>query len=717
MEEGQSSRAERPRHTLPAIPKRVELSLVLLIILVATVFRLWQLDKVPPGLTHDEADTGYFVAAVYRGSPSPIEAPYGYANEPFTMYSGALFMRLLGPNYIALRVHSVFWGMVLLVFAYLWARRAFGVAVALVGAGVIATSYWALSNSRFALNSEPAAALFAGAVLFLWVALYDGEGQTARSDDLSRSVMKTEVTATNTVSRTKKRERWWAWVFFALCLAGSLHAYEAARSAAMAIVAFFVFLALFDLQTFRRHGLWFAGAMVLVALLAAPHLLNPDAWQRSSTLSGPLEAARDGDLGPLLTNVTSALGTFNISGDSFVTYNLPGRPIFGPVLSLFFFVGIGWCLWRWREPACALLLLWAAAGVVPSLVIGEWTSTLHSKGAEAAILLLPAVGVVALGTLVNQRFGRHWTRLFIVGGLVWLLVVAIFTWRDYFLRWGQAPETRAAYFHNLAAITEYVDRLPLDSVVALSSPFPDIPLDPFIADMRIERDDLTLGWFDARRALLLNPAERSIMLLPPNAPLAPEFSGWLPSADAERVTVHAEDIDPYFDVLALEPDETWGEITSRLPGRLVESASGLTSPVDFGGAVELVGYELKMPLAASGEPVILITAWRVVDPEALGPADPRRYGRRAAIFAHVLDESGSIVGQDDRLDVPAWNWQPGDRFIQLHRIVPGSALAPGQYQLALGLYTWPDLARLPVLVGGEPVGDHILLQPVEVRAP
>jgi 4-amino-4-deoxy-L-arabinose transferase-like glycosyltransferase len=690
---------------------------VLLIILIAAVFRLWQLDEIPPGLTHDEADTGYFVAAVYRGSPSPIEAPYGYANEPFTMYSGALFMRLLGPNYIALRVHSVFWGLALLVFAYLWARRAFGVAVGLVGAAIIATSYWALSNSRFALNSEPAAALFAGAVLFLWVALYNGDRQTALSDDVESATQATQVATKKAASGSEKHERWWAWVFFALCLAGSLYAYEAARAAAMAIAAFIVFLALFDRQTFRRRGLWFAGALVLAALLAAPHLLNPDAWQRSSTLSAPLEAARDGDLGPLLTNVRSALATFNISGDSFVTYNLPGRPIFGPVLSLLFIVGIGWCLWHWREPACALLLLWVAAGVLPSLVIGEWTSTLHSKGAEAAILLLPAIGIVALGTLVNQRYDQRWTRLFIVGGLAWLTVVAIFTWRDYFQRWGQAPETRAAYFHNLTAITEFVDQLPPDSVVALSSPFPDIPLDPFIADMRIERDDLTLGWFDARRALLLQSAGRSIVLLPSSTPLASEFSGWLSSADAERVTVHSEDVDPYFDVLALNPNETWEEIASRLPGVPAESGSGPTSSVDFGGAVEMVGYELTMPSVPTDEPVILITAWRVVDPEALGPVDPRRYGRRAAIFAHVLDESGSIVGQDDRLDVPAWNWQPGDRFIQLHRIVPDSELTPGQYQLALGLYTWPDLARLPVLAGGEPVGDHILLPPVEVKAP
>ena len=78
------------------------------ILLAAAFLRLYRLDSIPPGLTHDEADTGYFVAAVYRGTPSQVETPYGYAYEPFTKYSGALFMALFGPTGLALRFHSVF---------------------------------------------------------------------------------------------------------------------------------------------------------------------------------------------------------------------------------------------------------------------------------------------------------------------------------------------------------------------------------------------------------------------------------------------------------------------------------------------------------------------------------------------------------------------------------------------------------------------------------
>ncbi|RMF28561.1 MAG: hypothetical protein D6759_15525, partial [Chloroflexi bacterium] len=137
----------------------------------------------------------------------------------------------------------------------------------------------------------------------------------------------------------------------------------------------------------------------------------------------------------------------------------------------------------------------------------------------------------------------------------------------------------------------------------------------------------------------------------------------------------------------------------------------------FGGAVALVGYALESPTVAPGGTVSLITAWQVLDPEALGPLPPQRYGRAAAIFVHLLDPTGRVVGQEDRLDVPAWNWQPGDRFLQVHRFSLKPDLPAGRYALEVGLYTRPDLTRLLILTDQGPAGDRVFLQPVEVTVP
>ncbi|MBN1978762.1 MAG: glycosyltransferase family 39 protein [Anaerolineae bacterium] len=671
---------------ISSLKPQVTNGLLVIILLVAAFLRLYRLDEIPPGVTHDEADTGYFVEVVYRtGRPSQIETPYGYAYKPFTQVSAAPFMTLFGANDLALRFHAAFWGMVLLVFTYLWARRAFGGAAGLGGAAVMAVTFWTVFDSRFALNSPPSPALFSGAVYFLWLAMEDGGG----------------------------KRRWWAWTLFALMLTGSFYAYEAAGAAAMAFALFFVYLFFADRARFRRHGAWLAGSLIVAGLLVAPHVLDPSSWGRTNTLSDPIREAARGNFWPLLNNVVSTLGTFSFSGDSFVTYNLPHRPIFDPVVSVFFYGGILLCLWRWRRPAYAFVLMWMVLGILPSLLLGEWTSTLHSKAAETPILVLPALCAVEVGRFVARRFGPRWRRVFAAACLVWLAVVAALTGYDYFVRWGQSPEVRAAYFHNLVSIADYLEDGDYSGDVALSSPFPDVPLDPFIADMRLHRDDVRVRWFDARWALVFPGVERGLFVLPPNTPLDPYFAERLDLQLVERVELHPEDVDPTFDVFAWRPQSAFAHALPETAQVVSVGGEARGLPVSFGGGVELVAYDLLTPEAAPGGTITLVTFWRIRDPGALEPVEPRHYGRAAALFVHALDAEGEIVGQDDRLDAPAWDWRAGDAFAQIHRVRLDDGVPPGPYDLAVGIYNRHAETRLPV-VGGTVVDDRVFLGPVRV---
>ena len=667
---------------------------LLVILALAAFLRLYRLDAIPPGLTHDEADTGYFVASVYRGARSSVDVPYGYAYKPFTQYSGALFMALFGPTDLALRLHSAFFGTLLVFVTYLWGLEAFDARVGLGSAALTAVSFWTVCDSRFALNSAPAPALFTTAAYFLWRALnYDEEGGL-----------------------------WWALGLFALSLGASFHVYEATLAAAASLILLLLYLALVDVSRFRRHGAWFAGALAIAVLLAAPHLLAPSSWGRTTTLSDPLRAAGSGNLAPLVKNVISALGTFSYRGDSLVTYNLPGRPIFDPVTSLFFYAGLLLCLWRWRKPAYAFTLMWFVAGIVPSLIIGEWTSTLHSKAAETAIMALPALGAVEAGRLLARRFGEHWSRLFAVGCVLWLVVIAGMTGYDYFVRWGQAPATRAAYFSNLAAITDYLNSTDFSGVVTLSSPFPDLPHDPFIARLRLQRQDLSLRWFDARGALVFPDVARSMFILPPNTPLAAAFADRLDLELLERVRLHPDDVDPYFDVFEWHPSSALSDLLASTSGTASAGGRSLELPVNLGHAVDFLGYELQEKKAAPGGTVVLTTFWRVRDPtrapsgDPLGPLPDDAYGDKATIFAHVSDGAGTVVAQEDRLDAPAWNWHVGDVIAQVHRVELSPELQPGVYRLHAGIYNNhdEDLARLPVLVDGVPIDHRLLLAELEV---
>jgi 4-amino-4-deoxy-L-arabinose transferase-like glycosyltransferase len=678
-----------PGSPLPNPKATCRLIALFLILAVAAFFRLYRLDEIPPGVTHDEADTGYFVASVYRGTVAPVDIPYGYAYQPFTKYSGALFMALFGTTDLALRLHSAFFGVVLVFVTYLWVRELFGELAGLGSAGLIAVSFWAVSSSRFALNPAPAPALFGGAVAFLWCALRDRQ----------------------------RRRRRWSWSLFALLLAGSLYAYETAIAAAISLVLLFAYLASVHRVCFRRHAVWFGGALIAAGLLAAPHLLDPASWARTSAQSGPLQAVCQGSFKPILSSAISALGTFSFRGDSLVTYNLPGRPVFDPITSLFFYGGIALCVWRWREPGYAFVLMWMAAGMVPSLITGEWGSTLHSGGAKVPILVLPVLCAVWVGRYVARHLGSRWANVFAVSCIIWLVVTAAATGYDYFVRWGQSPKTRAAYFHNLTKIMDYLNQTPYNGVVALSSPFPDLPLDPFIAELRLDRQDLSLRWFDARRALVLPETEQSLFILPPNTPMADYFTRRLNLQLVKRVDLKRDDVDPTFDVLNWNPLETRSRFLAPLAFDVNVGDQVLDLPVNVGNAVELLAYDLPTASVAPGEAVSLVTFWRVLDPQALGPVPSDAYGHSATIFVHALDTTDAIVGQEDRLDAPAWNWHSGDVFVQVHRFQMESHTSPGLYRLELGIYTDQDLVRLPIVVDGVSLDDHVLLQPVEMVNP
>jgi hypothetical protein len=202
--------------------------------------------------------------------------------------------------------------------------------------------------------------------------------------------------------------------------------------------------------------------------------------------------------------------------------------------------------------------------------------------------------------------------------------------------------------------------------------------------------------------------------VPPNTPLDPYFAEGLDLRSIKRVHLRPDDVDPYFDVFEWNPTVALSHFSTPSVETVTAGGESLSLPVNLGGAVELLAYELATPTVAPGGTVTLVTTWRILDPDALGPVPVHTYGRAAVLFVHALDATDGVVGQEDRLDAPAWNWHSGDVFVQLHRFQMDANAPPGRYRLEVGIYTREDLTRLPVLVDGVAVDDHILLQPLKV---
>jgi hypothetical protein len=127
---------------------------------------------------------------------------------------------------------------------------------------------------------------------------------------------------------------------------------------------------------------------------------------------------------------------------------------------------------------------------------------------------------------------------------------------------------------------------------------------------------------------------------------------------------------------------------------------------NFGGHIELLGYDLPSVEVAAGQVLPLTLYWHATAPV------PHNY----QVFAHLSNPATTVWGQSDKLnpgDFPSTRW-PLDRFVwDDHRlqVLPGTP--PGEYRLSVGLYQLDNGQRVPVFdEAGRIVGDNVVLDTV-----
>ncbi len=137
--------------------------------------------------------------------------------------------------------------------------------------------------------------------------------------------------------------------------------------------------------------------------------------------------------------------------------------------------------------------------------------------------------------------------------------------------------------------------------------------------------------------------------------------------------------------------------------------------------------DIEQPLAVRFEPGIIL---RGVSPGAINAAsgDPLSFtffwqtevetAEPLTAFVHLLDEAGAIAAQVDRWPggLPSDLWSQNQVIVDAYELDLPDDLAPGDYQIAAGLYTASDGLRLPAYdSGGERLADDRYVLPIMVR--
>ena len=651
---------------------------LLLILLLAAVLRFHNLAGIPPGLTHDEADHGLTAWQIANDGLREIYFTIGYGREPLYDYAMAVIMSFLGPSILAGRLVSAFASLILIAAMMSWVSQAFNRSTALMTGAGLAVGFWPVMSGRQALRSILLPTLFVLAVLVFWLAF--------------RNVI--------SAAGPKKKTRFWRgfhrllpFIAAGIVLGLTFYTYIPARALWIIFPALLLYW-LFKQRDFIPVTWWRIGVMLFVMfLIAAPLLLhlsaNPAAETRIRQLAEPLHAAQEGDWGLLAGQALDSLRLFFVEGDPTWRYNIAGRPFLTPLFGILFILGLLQVLWwivtgkesadRFLGSASFLSLSWLVAGFAPVLITGPALSMTQAIAVQPLIYLFPAVALAAGGAWVARWAGNGPRYLYTAGVVLLFTTLALVTWRDYFQTWANHPEVRVQYETTMATAIDYLNTHGRGEA-AISTITPGRYHSPALAEMTLDNEDVTLRWLDGRGSLLLPREESAFMVVPGFTPLPPALDRYFDSAElVETLPLRENDLDRPLRFYALNRVELLDDWRERLT----------PAEAHFGDTIDLTGFELLPQEASPGEEVSLVTFWQARQPL-----------QEAVFFTHLLGADGVPLAQTDRLDVPGYSWAPGDSFLQLHQFALPADMAPGEYQIAVGVYSLPDNLRLSLT--GEP---------------
>ena len=474
-----SEKAERLRITLVAG------GILLALALAVVLLRLYRLTEFPSGIQSDEGPDGVYALQVLQGEHAIFFPEKASGREAMGVYTIALTTSLLGRTLLAFRLPTAL-ASVGTVFVVFWLGRLLfgrddrfdcaprqgaperatpwrGLLVGGLGAGLLAVSLGQTIIGRASLRAN-FLPLFLGLCLAL---LWWGWRQRSRWGIALAGACAGLLPYTYIPSRFTP----FLFLFFGLSFLLPLRSFTREPGQ----------MARHSWARLRAEWPWAAIFVGVAGLVAAPILLyfalHPEDFFIRSNEVWLMRESEGTPLGTFLKNVWDHLLVFGFHGDLRARYNFAGQPMLNPWEALFFWLGVGTAVWRWRRPAYRLLLLWLGVLILPAMLardVGLGPNTLRMIGAAPAVYLLIGVGLWeafrflrergrALRGRANLIFRENGTRVAIaLGAVVGAAVLAqgVVTYRTYFQKWAVTPAFYKVYHGEWADVAQVLNAQP-----------------------------------------------------------------------------------------------------------------------------------------------------------------------------------------------------------------------------------------------------------------
>lgn len=333
----------------------LEWLIVIVLILIASFFRLYRIYSQPVSLWLDESLTGLNALEIVEGKTAPIWEmtpldrwrPNWVKTSNLYLYYVVLVFKIFGTGYFGLKMVSVLPAIAGVVAAYFLFKEMSNSAIAFLSVFLIAVSQWHVTISRWGWD----------AVLMCFL----------------------QLVSYYYLIRGVKSGRKLQFVFSGALMGLCLYTYVVSWIAASIASTFLLLRAVRErnlLGTHLRDLLFFLAACLLVfAPLGVHYFQNPgDLTVRASEVTLAKAVAETDSYFPLWENFRNYALMFNYKGDKNPRHGFPNEPVMDLVTSIFFVLGLAHYAWFWKSSHNAFLLLWLALGLLPGLLSEPSTS-------------------------------------------------------------------------------------------------------------------------------------------------------------------------------------------------------------------------------------------------------------------------------------------------------------------------------------------------------
>ena len=471
--------------------RKKELLLLLVILTIASFFRLWQLSSIPPALYPDVAINGNEALQALETKDFKVFYPENNGREGFFINLIAFSFLIFGVSVWSIKIVSAIIGILTVLGIYLFTKESFGYAkiknsgiIALASSFFLAISFWHVNFSRLGFR-----AIFTPFIMvFSFYFLFKG-------------------------FRTKKLANF---IIAGLIFGLGFHTYISFRLAVLLLMGvLFIWLLIYKKEKETKKYFFFAFCLFFsIFIIALPigiyFLQHPGDFVGRAT--GVSVFSQPNPIKVFIKSVFVHLAMFNLKGDGNWRHNIAGSPVlFWPIGILFLigiFISLKKFLYSLKNKDYSLFLLhstllgWLMVMVLPSALTYEGIPhSLRSIGAIPPVLIFSAMGMEFLYRKIKERVEKL-PRKNLWGKFLFLdliLLISFFTFAEYqryFVIWGENPEVKGAFTQSYFELGKYLNSLPggtskyvIVNEPGVSVPFPNgIPM-PAQTVMFIESTD------------------------------------------------------------------------------------------------------------------------------------------------------------------------------------------------------------------------------------